>query len=281
MTTYDKHFWQSITDRSYAVPDDPSPSALLPVLIDLLASTDSQLRDEYGFTTLMHWVIREPQYTPAELRQMRDRLLEGMRVGIGEMATDTVFQRSFSALALGLVVYQDNETHFLTAEEVKALLEVTLDYLKDERDLRGYVEGRGWAHSLAHGADLLRHLSRSPHLDGGDLLRILTAISDKMLEPTRTVYIHDEDERLALAVGEILKRDLLNETVLKGWLNEFHEWHTQHIGGEFDVVVHATYQNIRHLLSSLYFRVLRLDHTPPTTEALKDDLLSAVRRFSL
>ena len=35
-----------------------------------------------------------------------------------------------------------------------------------ERDLRGFVPGKGWAHAVAHGADALGALGRLPHLGG-------------------------------------------------------------------------------------------------------------------
>ena len=38
-----------------------------------------------------------------------------------------------------------------------------------ERDLRGFVPGKGWAHAIAHGADALGALGESPHLAGPEL----------------------------------------------------------------------------------------------------------------
>ena len=37
-------------------------------------------------------------------------------------------------------------------------------WLLRERDLRGFVPGKGWAHAVAHGADALGTLARSPHV---------------------------------------------------------------------------------------------------------------------
>ena len=38
-----------------------------------------------------------------------------------------------------------------------------MSWLVRERDLRGYVPGKGWAHAMAHGADAIGVLAQSPH----------------------------------------------------------------------------------------------------------------------
>ena len=56
-------------------------------------------------------------------------------------------------------------------------------WLLRERDLRGFVPGKGWAHAVAHGADALGTLARSPHVAANELTVILDVLADRLLLP--------------------------------------------------------------------------------------------------
>ena len=53
-------------------------------------------------------------------------------------------------------------------------------YLR-ERDTRGYVPSKGWAHAVAHGADALGVLARSPHFAANELTVLLDVVADRLL----------------------------------------------------------------------------------------------------
>ena len=52
-----------------------------------------------------------------------------------------------------------------------------------EQDLRGWVPGKGWAHAVAHGADAIGVLARSPHLRSRELTVLLDVLADRLLLP--------------------------------------------------------------------------------------------------
>ena len=79
------------------------------------------------------------------------------------------------------LLYCDVQAAFLTGEEFLRIKVAAMEYLAAEQDLRGYVPGKGWAHSVAHTADLLAWLARSPHANDDDLADMLDAISRKLL----------------------------------------------------------------------------------------------------
>ena len=54
-----------------------------------------------------------------------------------------------------------------------------MNYLKDEQDVRGFDARLGWLHSVAHTADLLKFLARSPHLQVQEQAVVLKAIADQ------------------------------------------------------------------------------------------------------
>src|SRR6266498_3398770 len=62
-------------------------------------------------------------------------------------SSNTELRDEFAYPILMEVVARDNAEPFLDQRELRDLLGGTLDYLRRERDLRGWVEGLGWAHT--------------------------------------------------------------------------------------------------------------------------------------
>src|SRR6266540_4169251 len=100
-------------------------------------------------------------------------MLDNLHIGLGERDTDSVFLRSYSTLVLMEVVAYDNAHPFLGQGEAAGLLDQVLEYLRKERDLRSWVEGPGWAHAVAHTADLLMMLARNLQLGSVELERFV------------------------------------------------------------------------------------------------------------
>jgi hypothetical protein len=255
----EKAFWQAIVESDYSVPPDYSVADLTPELLQLLGSADIEERDPFGYMILAHWMIRDRYYSPNDLRGMASQLAQNLAVGLGEMDTDSVFLRSYSMLILSLILHRDNQQPFFTETEINNLHRWSLEYFSTEQDLRGYIPGKGWAHSVAHTADVFKFLARSRHLNAAGLESILTAIANKMLLPVTILYVHGEDERLVSAIVEILKRELLDWKAWDGWLERFVAWQESWEEGELIPTIHAPWYNSKNLLRSLYFR---LDLTP-------------------
>src|SRR5262245_43326564 len=119
----DKLFWQEVVKNDCKLPDGYTVAQLTPDLLGFLGSIDIEVRDPIGYTALAYWMVRDGHYAPDDLRAMRDQLLANLSVGIGEKDTDSVFLRSFSILMLSLIAYRDNQVDFLSADEVKTLLD--------------------------------------------------------------------------------------------------------------------------------------------------------------
>ena len=160
-------------------------------------------------------------YTKEEVEANVAALLANLEKGIGETESDSVFLRAFSVLLLAESVHNDNKKSLFEKELIQIILEKGLWYLDAEKDPRGYIPVKGWAHALAHTADLMMVLGRNRHLTNEDLIRILQGISNKIMQPNHYVYIHREDERLANAVIQILQRDLLSYDEVEKWVNSF------------------------------------------------------------
>lgn len=131
-----------------------------------LGSIDAELRDRLIYTTFVKWA-RAGLYAPDRYRALLNSLLDDRHLfhGLGERDTDTVFMRSFSALLCVWSVYHHRQQPYLAREEVLAAFDRVLDYFSREVDLRGYVEGKGWAHAVAHTADLLDEFAQCEEID--------------------------------------------------------------------------------------------------------------------
>ena len=248
----DKQFWLAISDNKYAFPAGHDLAALTDELFSYLSSTDPELRDKIGYEVFANWIETEP-YSPELLRGYIKRLTDNLQVGLGERDTDTVFLRAFSILFLAEVIHRDNQQPYLEPHELNIVLEQVLTFLAAERDPRGFVPVKGWAHSLAHTADMLMVLARSPHMDASALLRILEAASSKMRAATDWVYVHGEDDRLARAVITALTRNLLSIEQVQAWLATLiADWK----GAWTDEDRTRAYSNVRNFMRSIYIRVL-------------------------
>ena len=202
---HDKEFWQAIAKNDYNPPVGESASALWRPLSELLASPDPELRDEVGYSTFASWIYAKRLLSPDDLRGLIAQLSRNLKQDVGSTGTDAIFRRSFSALVLSVVAARDNAAPFLEEKEFRGLLQDALEYLDAEKDLRGCEPGKGWFHSAAHTADLLKFLGRSRYLQPADQAAITDGILRK-LRNSAVVFTFGEDERMARALLSLVAR---------------------------------------------------------------------------
>ena len=214
--THDAAFWKAIKDHNFAVPSQESAGALALEIANLAASTDPSLRDGCGYETLVAWIYRDNLLTGEHLETLRRKLLPRMISHIGESDNDTVFARSFSALYMSILAAQDLRKPFSSAAAFKETLDTALRCYAEEKDLRGYVPGKGWAHATAHVADLLKFLARSPHLSAEDQKRIVNGVSQRC-RTAHLVFTWGEDARMAAALVSIVDRKDFSASPFETW----------------------------------------------------------------
>jgi hypothetical protein len=209
-------FWEQILRDDCALPSYPPLDQLTVELTRMLGSPYGHERDDIASTILTTWLGRGV-YDDL-LTGLGDGMCLGLDTGLGEDGADSVFRRSFSALILSAVVARDTEVERLHPDVLLRWGDRGIRWLVRERDLRGYIPGNGWAHTVAHGADLLLALSLSRHFREGELMVLLDAVADRLLEPTNHRLVHGEEERLAYASMGVLHRNILDMSVLNPWL---------------------------------------------------------------
>ncbi len=260
---------ESIAASNFEIPSGRNLALLTGDLLPLLGSTDSHLR-EGALEILWHWG-EAGRYSDAELRAIGRKTEENLARGCGEREADTVFLRSFSALILEMVVQEDDvrrlrtsgdRNPFLTHDQVLNWFGSALAGFAGEEDFRGFVDGRGWAHALAHKADLLGTLARGRHLDAAHLEQVLTAIAEKLTSPADGVLAFEEDQRLVRAVVHVLLRNEVRNEFLHSWVDQLVHMPDGKAWGsvlglhECDQAGNRARVNVRNFLRSLYFVLL-------------------------
>ncbi len=273
--THDRAFWQKIVDNDAKLPEGESAAALIQELSQYLASPDPTLRDTYAYSLSEAWIYRDQKLSPAELRERLAVWSGNLKTGIGEQATDSVLLRSFSALELSLLAAYDLKAPYLGKAEFDALLAAAFEYFAAERDVRGYDPQKGWMHSVAHTADLLKFLARNPHLAAADQGRILSAIAEKIADTGPLT--HGEDERLARAVLSLVRRADFDAAGFRAWHGAYPAqqkalWSQTPL----DAARYAGLLNAKHLLVSLYTLLAQVKEPTPAGARAREELLGTL-----
>jgi hypothetical protein len=238
-----------IKENDYQAPSDIFP--LVQEMIHNIGSLDAQLRDELIYTTLSNWIPGHA-LTVYELEQILPVVLDEnhLHFRLGETNSDAVFTRSFSMLVISLFLSRHRESPFLSKEHIHQIKENVFYNVQKERDYRGYDEVKGWAHAIAHAADVLDDLAQCTELDETDLLTILDLVYQK-ITVTDCVYSDGEDERMVKSIISVLNRKILSQTYIKQWIERFGDVEKD---PEF-LPSFRQKNNIKNFLKSLYFRI--------------------------
>jgi hypothetical protein len=252
-------YWQEILSRGLAVPSDRQLDDLTAELTTMLGSADPEQRDGTAYPALATWIDRGV-YDDL-LSGLGDGMAIGLTVGLGERGTDSVFRRSFSALALAECLARDNEQNLLPSARVFAWGDRIASWYLRERDTRGFVPGKGWAHAIAHGADAIGILAQSPHFATNELTVLLDVLADRLLMPDSDLLVAGETDRIAAATMQILRRNVVSLKVLEPWIVRIAQ-SANPFGSTGEHDPYALTGNAQAFLRSLHLQ-LTLAHDPP------------------
>jgi len=272
--------WKQVLEDGLEVPTDRPLDELTAELTRMLGSTDPGLRDGTAYPALGTWVDRGVY--DELLTGLGDGMAAGLTVGLGERDTDTVFRRAFSVLVLATVVERDISQQLLPAEKVLRWGDQIVSWYLGERDLRGYVAGKGWAHAVAHGADAIGALAGSRHFGVHELTVLLDVLADRLLT-IDVQLLCGEPDRMAHAVMSILRRNVVPTRVVEPWISRIAA-HANPFGNRTVDDPYAPTNNAQQLLRSLYVQ-LAIGPQPPTDRAdlilVTVDALRVTNPFSL
>ena len=181
-------------------------------LADCLGDADPQLRDGIAFEALSHW-MRGKQLDGDGLRALQANLFRQLD---GDDADG--YRKPFAALVLSEVARTDRVEAWMTAEERARMAAAAADYLRSVRDHRGYVDGEGWRHGVAHGADWAMQLVLNRQLMPADGMSLLSAVATQVAPIDGHAYAFGEPARLARPVVFAVARGDLDQAAVDAWL---------------------------------------------------------------
>ena len=211
-----------------------------------LKDPDPFLRDDLVYSFLEK-VITEGLLTDEEMKNIKNRCLTFIFDYEDE---NSIFNRTFSWLVLACIIYYHNQKPFLNNQELGHTLDLVIESYIIDNDVRGYIDQKGWAHGAAHGADCLKQFALSKEIKKDQLKEILSAITKKV-KINFYGYIHNEDDRMAAAYVEIIKRNIFSEDEIKALIHEFY------LERVFSNAYVIQKNNIRNFLRSIYFRLFQ------------------------
>ena len=229
-------------------------SDLIPVMLEYIGSPDTELRDDLIYSAFADWIYKQRLISPDNLHSILSCVLDErhMFYHIGEKEEEGVFTRSFSVLVIPLLLAVHRDQPYLISREIDEIKTKLFRFLSLEKDRRGFVEGKGWAHAVAHSADALDELALCDEIGKQDLIEILAGIRPVICDPY-IVYAYGEEERLCTAVLSILKRGLLSIEEVNKWIESFSELVLGEVRIPRKIIIRT---NTRNFLQSLYFRLL-------------------------
>lgn len=244
-----------IKENEWSIPENVDKYELALEMMKNIGSIDPVLRDEL-ILELLCGMITENQLTDEEVKEMLKLALSEKHLfnNIGKVEDDSIFNRAFTVLVIRWILYRHNhnENKLFTEEEIKWIYKEIIRYSREEKDVRGYVEIKGWAHSAAHISDALGEIALCSELNGPELMEILNVIKEKLCINYYT-YINFEDERMISAVINVIERGIINEKEIIEWLRNFENIE---LPGTYPAD-HIVRYHRRNFLLALYFRLKR------------------------
>lgn len=204
---------EALKKDGFRVEDSSRRAALALGLLDCLDSADPLLRDGVAFEAWYTW-LRADQIDANTRSQAMDRLLPLIAP---QAEPGAGFRAPFAALVLSEIARTDRISPWMEPAGRQRLLDAGAAYLTSVRDYRGFDEGEGWRHGVAHGADLMLQLVLNPALDKAQLDQALAAVASQVA-PAGHFYVYGEPERLARPVLYAALRGLHTEGDWNAWL---------------------------------------------------------------
>lgn len=257
-----------INDSSYDLQQIELTN-LIEFMLENIGNTNPYIRDSLIYAGFCRLILNEKvtlNQTASILRTCIDDQHLYFNIHTQE-ENDAVFVRSFSALVIDLILIKDIENRALPQDLIIETLERGSNYLNFETDYRGYVSEKGWAHSVAHGSDLLTRVISHPLSD--EIISISNCLNTiKKCLSTDYAYIDDEDERILAVIDALFVKGLSDED-LKVWVINLHIFE-----GNNALKKYRIQWNIKKFTLTLYTHLLRIQRCPETSNWIYSTYIS-------
>lgn len=244
---------ERIRVRDFQIEPDGDVGEYIAAMTQWIGSPDPHLRDELIYSTFVRWIYQDGLLTGQQMLALLDTMLDDrhMFFHIGETKNDSVFTRAFSVLALPLLLNAHRRMPYLIPQNITTVKKELIRFLDEEQDRRGFVEGKGWAHAIAHAADALDELVLCKEMTSSDLLDIVNVVS-RVVCDSHQVFTHGEEERLGTVLLSIIGQHAVPDEDICQWIAEFTE---AVLAVQQQPAKMYIRTNARNFLQSLYFRL--------------------------
>ncbi|MFP7202089.1 DUF2785 domain-containing protein [Lysinibacillus halotolerans] len=225
---------------------------LIENMLNNIGYPEDELRDKLNYRLFIE-LLADNLLTTTQMKHLTETLkgADFLYASIGERDSDLVFTRSFSALWLCGLLNVDSQIRFLSDEEAKGILEEAVHYLSKENDVRGFVHEKGWAHAIAHGADLATSIVAHPLFEMRFAPILLQGIKNSLWKDS--VYVDDEDERLVTIIEKLMAKGYPEEILIE-WVEQVFDklqFYLMEVG--YTPQYFAARTNTLHFMKTLYF----------------------------
>lgn len=228
-------------------------------MLTFIGDPDSELRDSI-ICNLFYAGIPSGQVSIKQQQWLLNQILDKNLVmtGIDQDEGDLVFTRTFSLLVLALIVSEDSKLRFISEAQLKTIFKLANTYLRMEHDTRGYVIDKGWAHGIAHGADLLVSVLFHPSFSQAMIPGIHQTIETIVFRKTEP-FIANEESRLGQVIVAQLTRYPESAELLITWLKEMGVRLSLAKGQSNNFETYQLERKLNQFIESLYFQTVNQD----------------------
>ncbi|EHB5186945.1 DUF2785 domain-containing protein [Listeria monocytogenes] len=228
---HDSNLFNTLKQNNYILPKDPDASnEIIDTMLSYLSSVDSELRDNIAYNIFFEWLVGQDNLTTDQKRRIYNYAVNknNLLFKINIIDSDAVFQRSFLALIIALLLENNKVHNFLTNNEIRKTMNLLIELLEKEKNTHSFIEEKGWAHCIAHTADALDELIYQRTISEIDVKKIMTAITF-FYKTNPNILTGEEDERLSNILVTALFEQKINIEEVKNWLNSLSETIPNHL----------------------------------------------------
>ncbi|EAG6756376.1 DUF2785 domain-containing protein [Listeria monocytogenes] len=228
---HDSNLFNTLKQNNYILPKDPDASnEIIDTMLSYLSSVDSELRDNIAYNIFFEWLVGQDNLTTDQKRRIYNYAVNknNLLFKINIIDSDAVFQRSFLALIIALLLENNKVHNFLTNNEIRKTMNLLIELLEKEKNTHSFIEEKGWAHCIAHTADALDELIYQRTISEIDVKKIMTAITF-FYKTNPNILTGEEDERLSNILITALFEQKINIEEVKNWLNSLSEAIPNHL----------------------------------------------------
>ncbi|WP_410983437.1 DUF2785 domain-containing protein [Bacillus cereus] len=268
---------EEIKANHYAIDSTIGIDDLSSKMLQHIGALDGYLRDKLIYTTFWH-LITNDQITQTQLQHLLSQSISEQYLffKITTEDKDAVFTRSFTTLLIALIISADTKHNFLSESDILKVKDKLILYMKQEHDFRGYVNGQGWAHSIAHVSDTFDELIKNPKLETEHYQEILQTLLEKINVHT-LYYKYEEDERIIYPIVAMLQNGLEEKELIASLHSLVNQMQSQKT--KLSIILYETlYGNVKSFLRSLFFRLRALSICKETEKQI-EILLKELNRY--